>query len=720
MINTAKQLLKNHFGYDDFRKGQNEIIEHILNKQDCLAIMPTGAGKSICYQIPALVFEGTTIVISPLISLMKDQVDSLIQNGISATYINSSLTTNEYFQALENARLGMYKIIYVAPERLNSDNFINILNNMNISMFAIDEAHCVSQWGHDFRPSYTEIANIILNLKKRPVVAAFTATATELVKNDIINLLKLSNPFTLTTGFDRKNLSFNVETPLDKKKFLFDYLNNHKNVSGIIYCLSRKNVDNLYDELLKQGYNVSKYHGGMTDKSRNENQNNFVFDKTSIMVATNAFGMGIDKSNIRYVIHYNMPKDMESYYQEAGRAGRDGSDAECILLFNRSDIVSNKFLIEQTNSTSTKLVEYQKLNDMVDYCNTDKCLRKYILEYFGEQTDYDNCNNCSNCNSEIESTDITTDSKKIMSCIKRMKERFGIGLVTDVLKGSKTAKIKSMKFDDLSTYGIMSDYSKETIKEIISFLVSENYINCVGDKYPILTLNSNCSDILFGDKHIFIKRKIEKVKQKPSGISYNNKLFNILSSVRKYLAEQLNVPPFVIFSDSTLIEMCITYPITLDELYQISGVGKYKAENYGKYFLNEIQKFIKEHNIIKNSNIVNEINSKKIKIPKETKSQKEPTIITTYNLYQSGKTIKEISNLRGLTQATIEKHLIDCYKQGFDIDLEKDIHTQYEKEICNMIHFMKGSLLRDIKSALPYEVTYFDINYYIAKLEMNT
>ena len=714
MINTAKQLLKNHFGYDDFRKGQNEIIEHILNKQDCLAIMPTGAGKSICYQIPALVFEGTTIVISPLISLMKDQVDSLIQNGISATYINSSLTTNEYFQALENARLGMYKIIYVAPERLNSDNFINILNNMNISMFAIDEAHCVSQWGHDFRPSYTEIANIILNLKKRPVVAAFTATATELVKNDIINLLKLSNPFTLTTGFDRKNLSFNVETPLDKKKFLFDYLNNHKNVSGIIYCLSRKNVDNLYDELLKQGYNVSKYHGGMTDKSRNENQNNFVFDKTSIMVATNAFGMGIDKSNIRYVIHYNMPKDMESYYQEAGRAGRDGSDAECVLLFNRSDIVSNKFLIEQTNSTSTKLVEYQKLNDMVDYCNTDKCLRKYILEYFGEQTDYDNCN------SEIESTDITTDSKKIMSCIKRMKERFGIGLVTDVLKGSKTAKIKSMKFDDLSTYGIMSDYSKETIKEIISFLVSENYINCVGDKYPILTLNSNCSDILFGDKHVFIKRKIEKVKPKPSGISYNNELFNILSSVRKYLAEQLNVPPFVIFSDSTLIEMCITYPITLDELYQISGVGKYKAENYGKYFLNEIQKFIKEHNIIKNSNIVNEINSKKIKIPKEPKSQKEPTIITTYNLYKSGKTIKEISNLRGLTQATIEKHLIDCYKQGFDIDLEKDIHTQYEKEICNMIQFMKGSLLRDIKSALPYEVTYFDINYYIAKQEINT
>ena len=648
---------------------------------------------------------------------MKDQVDSLVQNGISATFINSSLTTNEYYQAIENAKLGMYKIIYVAPERLNSDTFIDLLNKINISMFAIDEAHCVSQWGHDFRPSYTEIANIILNLKTRPVVAAFTATATELVKNDIINLLKLSNPFTLTTGFDRENLSFSVETPIDRKKFLLDYLNEHKDVSGIIYCLSRKNVDNLYDELTKQGYSVSKYHGGMTDRLREENQNNFVFDKTSIMVATNAFGMGIDKSNIRYVVHYNMPKDLESYYQEAGRAGRDGSNAECILLFNRSDIVSNKFLIEQTGSNSTKIVEYQKLNDMVDYCNTDKCLRKYILEYFGEKTDYDNCNNCSNCNSEIESTDITTDSKKIMSCIKRMKERFGIGLVTDVLKGSKTAKIKAMKFDDLSTYGIMSDYSKETIKELISFLVSENYINCVGDKYPILTLTPACSDVLFNGKEIFIKRKIEKVKAKSAEITYNTELFGILSAIRKKLAEELNVPPFIVFNDATLIEMCIIYPTTLDELYQISGVGKYKADNYGKYFLQEIKQFTDEHHIEKTSDVVTEIKSKKIKIPKEPKSEKEPTKITTYNLYMSGKTIQEIVNLRGLTQPTVEKHLIECYKDGMEIDLEKEVHTQYEKEICNMIHFMKGALLRDIKAALPYEVTYFDINYYIAKLE---
>ncbi len=473
---TSKALLKKYFGYDSFRTGQEEIIKHILNGEDCLGIMPTGAGKSICYQIPAMTFDGVTIVVSPLISLMKDQVDSLNDVGIPATYINSSLSEFEYMQAIENASRGMYKIIYVAPERLINENFFNLLKVLNISMFAIDEAHCVSQWGHDFRPSYKEIANVILNLKNRPIVTAFTATATELVKEDIINSLHLSNPFIITTGFDRKNLYFAVNTVDNKKEFILDYIKQNPTQSGIIYCATRKNVENVYDFLENNGILVSKYHGGMTEKNRTQSQNDFVYDKTLVMVATNAFGMGIDKSNIRFVIHFNMPKDLESYYQEAGRSGRDGDEAKCILLFSRADIVTNRVLIEQGNPEINHSTEYKKLNDIVDYCNTDKCLRKYILEYFGEIPLFDKCNNCSNCNSEIELTNITVDAQKILSCIKRMHERFGVALVCDVLKGAKSAKIKNMHFDKLSTYGVMKDYSKDTIKEIISFLISENYI----------------------------------------------------------------------------------------------------------------------------------------------------------------------------------------------------------------------------------------------------
>ena len=718
-MNNAQTLLKKYFGYENFRPGQDELINHILNEEDCLGIMPTGAGKSICYQIPAMILPGITIVISPLISLMKDQVDGLNEIGIPSTYINSTLTESEYSQTIENILYNVYKIIYVAPERLNSDSFINLLNKLDISMITIDEAHCVSQWGHDFRPSYREIANVILNLKKRPIVSAFTATATQIVKDDIINLLHLSNPFTLTTGFDRKNLNFSVEIPENKKDYIINFLEQNSKDSGIIYCLTRKTVDKLYEELLNLGYNVSKYHGGMSENSRTKSQEDFTYDRTQIMVATNAFGMGIDKSNIRYVIHYNMPKDLESYYQEAGRAGRDGDNSKCILLFSRADIVTNKFLIEQTTSDSNHKIEYEKLNDIIDYCNTDKCLRKYILEYFDETPTFDNCNNCSNCLSEIETTDITTDSKKILSCIKRMNQRFGSGLVTDVLKGSKSAKIKSFGFDNLSTYGIMSEYTKDTIKDLIYFLITEGYIKSVGDKYPVLVLDKSADDILFKDKQVLIKRKIEKIIPKNTltttkeELNYDSNLFEILRNLRKEIAEINGIPPFIVFTDVSLKEMSTYFPINVENMLEISGVGVNKLEKYGTIFIETINKYVSENNIEVPERMLKTSNTTELKTV--TQKVKEDTRIVSYNLYKDGHSIDEISKIRGLKKQTIESHLIKCYELGMDIDISKYVNIQFENIIYEAIDKLGFERLRPLKDYLPSDVSYLDINYFVVK-----
>lgn len=735
-MENAQNLLKKYYGYENFRPGQDEIIKHILDGKDCLGIMPTGAGKSICYQIPAMLLPGITIVISPLISLMKDQVDSLNEIGIPATYINSTLTEAAYSQTIENTLYNVYKIIYVAPERLNSDTFINLLNRLNISMITIDEAHCVSQWGHDFRPSYREIANIILNLKKRPIVSAFTATATQIVKDDIINLLHLSAPFTLTTGFDRTNLNFSVEIPENKKQYIFNFLKDNSKDSGIIYCSTRKTVDSLYEELLDLGYNVSKYHGGMSENERTKSQEDFTYDRVQIMIATNAFGMGIDKSNIRYVIHYNMPKDLESYYQEAGRAGRDGDNSKCILLFSRADIVTNKFLIEQSSDSNHK-IEYDKLNDIIDYCNTDKCLRKYILEYFDEIPSFENCNNCSNCLSEMETTDITIDSKKILSCIKRMNERFGSGLVTDVLKGSKSSKIKSFGFDKLSTYGIMNDYTKDTIKDLIYFLVTEGYIKTVGDKYPILVLDKSANDVLFNNKQVFIKRKIEKIISKTitsnskEELDYDVNLFEILRNLRMEIAQTNNVPPFIVFTDISLKEMSTYFPINVESMFEISGVGINKLEKYGNIFIETISKYVLENDIkipernhhhishsptsISDSSLTLNSLSDVTDLGKSSLKVKEDTRIISYNLYKEGKSIDEICELRGLTRQTIEGHLIKCYELKMNIDLSKDVNMEFEEVIFDAINKIGFEKLRPLKDYLPSNISYLDINYFVIK-----
>ena len=717
-MNEAQNILKKYFGYENFRPGQEELIDHILSKEDVLGIMPTGAGKSVCYQVPAMILDGITIVISPLISLMKDQVDSLNEIGIPATFINSTLSYNNYEQTIENIIHNVYKIIYVAPERLNSDTFLNLLNKINISMITIDEAHCVSQWGHDFRPSYCEIANMILNLKKRPIVSAFTATATELVKNDIINLLHLENPYCLTTGFDRKNLKFSVETPLDKFDFVETYLDEHKNEAGIIYCLTRKNVDTVFDKLSDLGLSVSKYHGGMTEKQRRLSQEDFTFDRTKIMVATNAFGMGIDKSNIRYVIHYNMPKDLESYYQEAGRGGRDGENADCILLFSRSDIITNKLLIESIPSENAHYQEYEKLNDMVNYCNTDKCLRKYILEYFGEKTTFDNCGNCSNCLDTGEFTDITSETQKILSCIKRMNERFGSSMVVDVLRGSRGSRILSLGFDNLSTYGIMKDYSKDTLRDLISYLITEGYIKSIGDKYPVLMLTPMSNDVLFNGAKVSTKLKlnkseskplVNKSKESPIETKVDENLFAILNDLRMKVANESNVAPFIIFSDASLKQMSTFYPTDAESMLKIEGVGLNKLVKYGNRFIETISDYVSKNNI-KVSNLAK---------PQKTKTPKQDTRLITYEMYTNGMSIEDIVSERGLTRISIENHLIDCLEKGLDLDLTKYVHTEFKTEIEKAINDIGIEKLKPIKEALPEDVSYFDIRYYIAISKLN-
>lgn len=709
-------LLKHYFGYSEFKKGQKELITKILKGQDVFGIMPTGAGKSVCYQIPALVLDGVSIVISPLISLMKDQVDALKEMGIKAAFINSSLSTKELNEVTENVEAGEYKLIYVAPERLVGDGFLKLLKSIEISLIAIDEAHCVSQWGHDFRPSYTRIAYMVRMLKKRPVIAAFTATATPQVQEDIIKLLELSTPFLITTGFDRANLHFGVVKPKNKFDYLIHFLQNNRDSSGLIYCSTRKTVESLNEKLLKKGFNITKYHAGLSENERTKNQDDFIFDRKQIMVATNAFGMGIDKSNIRFVLHYNMTKNMEAYYQEAGRAGRDGLRAECILLYGASDIVTNKFLIERIDDSSNKINEYRKLNEMIDYCNTDSCLRKYILRYFGEKKLKDECSNCSSCNNNIERTDITIEAQKIMSCIKRVDERFGAGVVVDVLKGANTEKIRSMGFDKISTYGIMKEYDKDTIKEIISYLVAENYIRLTGDKYPILTLNQRAYSILKGKEKVSIKRVIQKMKTDVDpALEPDSRLFEILRAIRRRIAETQKIPPFVVFSDASLRDMSKKYPVTEKDFINVFGVGENKLIKYGDDFISAIKSYVHDNgiNIPENTATV-----QKSKGEKKLEEPKKDTRVITYELYKSGYSIDKIMEIRELTRATIENHLIDCLEKGLSIDTEYIVSRELQLQIIEVIKKNGTEKLKQIKALLPQEVSYGAIKFIISQYSL--
>lgn len=587
MLNKARQILQKFYGYEDFRPGQKKVVESLLNKNDTVAIMPTGAGKSICFQIPALLFEGVTLVISPLISLMKDQVDSLRQLGIAAVYINSSVSKAQLYKDLQDISAGFYKIIYIAPERLTSEYLPDSFKNLNISMVAVDEAHCLSQWGHDFRPSYRNILNFTNSLRIKPIISAFTATATPEVKTDIINLLGLKQPNVFVTGFDRPNLYFSVLRGEVKDKFVIDYVKKHQDEAGIIYVGTRKDVDALQVLLEIKGIKAGRYHAGMTDEERNQMQEDFLYDNLSVMVATNAFGMGIDKPNVRYVIHYNMPKNMEAYYQEAGRAGRDGLSGNCILLYSPQDTQLQKFLISKsTESEIRQQLEYKRLQSMVDYCHTPQCLRAFILHYFGEFDVEEHCDNCSNCKIEGELIDITIDAQKVLSCVYRMHERFGVKMIAEVLKGSKSAKVKQFNFERLSTYGLMKERKLKDISDLILRLSAMQYLDITESQYPVVTLNELSWQVLRGQKKVWQKMVIVK-KAKAKG-----ELFEALRSLRKELATKEKLPPYMIFSDATLTQMATDKPTDLELMKNIRGVGEFKLQKYGEEFLTVIKSYI--------------------------------------------------------------------------------------------------------------------------------
>lgn len=607
---TKEEILRQYYGYASFRRGQAELIEAILAGKDVFGIMPTGAGKSICYQVPALMLPGITLVVSPLISLMKDQVTALNQMGVHAAYLNSSLTPGQYRKALELAVGGRYKIIYVAPERLMTDSFLDFALHTELSLVSVDEAHCVSQWGQDFRPSYLRIVDFLHNLARRPAVAAFTATATGQVRDDIIRILELDRPVTLVTGFDRKNLFFGVRQPRDKLEEILKLLSEHRGESGIIYCATRKSVEDVCDCLIREGIEATRYHAGLSDGERAKNQEDFIFDVRPVMVATNAFGMGIDKSNVRYVIHYNMPKNMESYYQEAGRAGRDGEPADCILLYGGQDVVTNQYFIEHARDNEelsdrelevVKEQDRERLKKMTFYCFTEDCLRGYMLNYFGERMS-GSCGNCSNCTGEFTELDVTDIALAMMTCVYESGSRFGAQAILDCLRGSAGQKVRRFGLDENPCYGRCRDVTIYRLRQVLNRLYVLEYLCQEGEPYPILTITQKGRESVLGDVplKITIQLPTEKLIQqrKKKGTGYfpaaereaDEGLFAGLRRLRLALARENGVPPYIIFSDRTLTDMCRKLPRTREEMLQVTGVGKVKFERFGEAFLEEIRK----------------------------------------------------------------------------------------------------------------------------------
>jgi ATP-dependent DNA helicase RecQ len=708
-LDQAERLLQTCFGYPSFRPGQRRIIESLLAGRDTMGIMPTGGGKSICYQIPALLFPGITIVISPLISLMKDQVDGLAQLGIPATYINSSLTPFEIDRRIQRLVEGQYKLLYIAPERLESERFRTIFQRLPVELVTVDEAHCISQWGHDFRPSYRTMAEKILALPKKPRIMALTATATPDVREDIATLLGIPDDAIHTMPVRRGNLSFFVRHEPDKLSFVRHYLGARQGQTGIIYCSTRKEVDKVYGKLLAAGFAATRYHAGMSDADRSEAQELFSYDKVQVIVATNAFGMGIDKSNVRFVIHWNLPRNLECYYQEAGRAGRDGEPSECILLYSPSDTVIQRHLIEHSGlSLERKEIELAKLRQMVRYAGATSCLQVFIARYFGE-TDAEPCGLCGPCRMTQggETEDVTADALKVFSCVKRMGERFGLSLLAKTLRGSKNRRLRELGLDRLSTYGIMSDRSEKEIQQLCHRLLSAGYLTQTGESelYPVVRLTPKSVEVLKGKRRVIVSAEPEEEHQAP--LKPGSDLFEELRALRKELSEREQIPPYVIFHDSTLREMCRRLPVTEKEMRAIPGVGESKFVRYGQAFLEKIREFSEKNGP--------PATKKAMSTPSK---DKEATHLISYRMWNEGKSVEEIARLRGLKRGTIEDHLFRCGMEGMPLDWGAFIPAEHEERIMRAIEELGAHKLRPIKEALPEEVSYMAIKAAIAKREL--